>query len=62
MKNCKGIVDPVTLSVLLTLGIASIGATTDKNSVDQEQLAQEGQTKVEIAEPVQVETKYLAGR
>ena len=47
MKKMQGIVDPISLTFLLVLGIATAGSVMGNKAVDQEQLATDGQPQVE---------------
>jgi len=53
MKNNKGFIDPVSLGFLISIGLATIGVTTDKGKVAQEQLAQDSQIQTEITVPAE---------
>lgn len=47
MKKMQGIVDPISLTFLLILGIATAGTMVGNKTVDQEQLATDVQPQVE---------------
>jgi len=47
MKKMHGIVDPISLTFLLVLGIATAGSVVGSKTVEQEQLATDGQPQVE---------------
>lgn len=49
MKKMKGIVDPVTLSLVLALGIAGVGIATDHSPNEPMQQAQNSESQVEPA-------------
>ena len=47
MKKMQGIVDPISLTFLLVLGIATAGSIAGSKAVDQEQLAIDAEHQVE---------------
>lgn len=47
MKKMQGIVDPISLTFLLVLGIATAGSIAGNKAADQEQLAIDAQQQVE---------------
>ena len=51
MNKNKGFIDPVSLSLILTLAIGGVGIMTDKDSTSQGQLAQDSQPQTEITAP-----------
>lgn len=58
MKKMQGIVDPISLTFVLVLGIATLGTMAGGNSPEQEQLAQNTQT--ELTESADQSKTYLA--
>ncbi len=58
MKKMQGIVDPISLTFLLVLGIAAAGTVAGKNADEQQQLAQDTQT--ELSTSAEAAHQYLA--
>ncbi len=57
MKKMQGIVDPISLTFVLVLGIAAAGTVVEKNA-DEQQLAQDTQT--ELSASAEAAHQYLA--
>lgn len=51
MKKMQGIVDPISLTFLLILGIATAGTVAGNKVAQQEQLATDSQPQVEQLAP-----------
>lgn len=51
MKKMQGIVDPISLTLLIVLGIATVGTIVDKNATDKAQLAHDAQPQTEQITP-----------
>ena len=59
MKKLHGFVDPISLTFLVVLGIASVGAVVEHNDSDEQTMAQDTQT--ELNESAEAAHQYLAG-
>jgi hypothetical protein len=60
MKKLHGFVDPISLTFLLVLGIASVGTVVEHKDSDHQTMAQDTQT--ELNESAEAAHQYLAGR
>jgi len=60
MKKLHGFVDPISLTFLIALGIASAGAVVAHKDSDHQTMAQDTQT--ELIESAEAAHQYLAGK